>query len=148
MIPVHENDYGEVHFEDAYNNDYQQGRQVLFTNAFPDDGDRRAWRSARNIYQPDIAGYTYAQKTGTAQGRHMVPIGEVSKPHEYYGTNKRFYETNGPNPMLQNIANGLPRYGEQTMITSEKTAMADMGKSRAAADMLSSMRVGMYSSRH
>ena len=29
MIPIYQGDFGEVHYEDAYHNDYQQGRRVL-----------------------------------------------------------------------------------------------------------------------
>ena len=117
MIPIYESDFGPVHYEDAHHNDYQQGRHIIFSDPYQDDGDRRGWTSERNIYQPDNAGYAYAQRVNTAHGRHMVPIGEVSKPREYYGTNLRFCDTNGPSSRLQNRANKLPDLGEPTMIT-------------------------------
>jgi hypothetical protein len=147
MIPIYESDFGPVHYEDAYHNDYQRGRRIIFTDPYQDDADRRGWTSPQNIYQPDNAGYAFAQRVNTSQGRHMVPIGEVSKPREYYGTNLRFHETNGPNPRLQNRANGLPLNGEATMITTERSGRRDLAP-RPVYDAASAMRAGIYSTRH
>ena len=50
MMSIYESDYGLVHYEDAYHNDYQQGRRIIFTNPYQDDGDRRSWNSSRNLW--------------------------------------------------------------------------------------------------
>lgn len=145
MIPIYESDFGLVHYEDAYHNDYQQGRRIVFTDPYQDDADRRSWLSPQNVYQPDNAGYAYAQYTNTSHGRHMVPIGEVSKPREYYGTNRRFCDTNGPNHRLQNRANSLPDEGESTMITTERSGHSDLRP--RIIDVSSAVRAGVYSTR-
>jgi hypothetical protein len=145
MIPIYESDFGEVHYEDAHQNNYQRGRRILWTNPYQDTTNRYAYLSPENVYQPDYAGYEFAQHTNTPQGRHMVAIGEVSKPAEYYGTNLRFHETNGPDPRLQNRANNFPANGEPTMITTERSGRRDLARPR---DIASGLRAGIYSSRH
>jgi hypothetical protein len=125
MTPIYQSAFGEDVFEDAYHNDYQQGKHIIWTPTNIDSGDMRTWYNPRNIYEPDFAGHAFAMKVNTPAGRHAVPIGEVSKPPEYYGTNKRFYRTNGPSVPLQNIANRQPPYGEQTMITTERSGYED-----------------------
>jgi len=147
MNSIYESDYGLVHYEDAYHNDYQRGSRILFTNPYQDDGDRLRWNSPQNIYQPDNAGYVYAQQVNTPQGRHMVPIGEVSRPREYYGTNLRFSDTNGPNHRLQNRANNFPDEGEATMITTEKSGRDDFKSRRRIVDIASAVKTGVYSTR-
>jgi hypothetical protein len=80
-------------------------------------------------------------------GRHPVMIGEVAKPREYYGTNRRFYQTNGPNAQLQNIANGFAPNGEMTMITKGRAGREDERVPLGMRDRASAMRAGIYSSR-
>lgn len=147
MIPIHENDYELVNFEDAYHNDYQEGRRIIWTDPFLDSGSRKTWESARSIYQPERAAFSYSWDVNTPAGRHMVPIGEVSKPHEYYGTNKRFYQTNGPSPGYQNEANRFPRGGEMTMITTARSGAEDLQVPRGIRDPLGALRVGAFSTR-
>jgi hypothetical protein len=147
MINPNESDFGEVHYEDAYHNDYQSGRRIIWTDPYLDSGDRPAWNSARSVYQPDNSGYAYAQRAGMIDGRHPVMIGEVAKPREYYGTNRRFYQTNGPNAQLQNIANGFAPNGEMTMITKGRAGREDERVPLGMRDRASAMRAGIYSSR-
>jgi hypothetical protein len=74
-------------------------------------------------------------------------IGEVAKPAEYYGTNKRFYQTNGFNPALQNMANNFPALGERTMITTARSGQEDLRRGSGMLDKEASIRGGIYSSR-
>jgi hypothetical protein len=147
MIPIYENDYGDIHYEDAYHNDYQDGRRIVWTDPYVDSGSRQQYHTGRSIYQPDLSGYDYAMEVNGPFGRRAVDIGEVAKPAEYRYTDKRFYQTNGPSAQLQNRANNFPDYGEGTMITKGMAGRADERVPVGIRDIGSALKAGIYSSR-
>ena len=126
---IHQVDFGDVHFDDAFHNNYQQGGQPIFSNAYQDTLSRPVWNSPANIYHPDIAGYAYSRLRGTPAGERPLIMGEVSRPAEYRGTNLRFHETNGINTASQNREWGYFDDGGRTMVVTGKSGRMDEAES-------------------
>jgi hypothetical protein len=128
-IPIYESDYGAVHFQDAFHNDYVDpfSKQVIWSDPYADLVSTRTVRAKQPIYDPDHSAYVYDQDTNTRYGRHATAIGEVSKPREYRFTDERYYKTNGYNDKYQNRLNQFAPEGDRTMISKDRAGLADRG---------------------